>query len=62
MLGCRVKGEGHVAEHHHEVVVSHGAEALSLAHPLHDFLVAFIVERTVLQRPYEPVGIFDKIV
>ena len=35
----RAEGEGHVAEHHHEVVVDHSAQALGLANPLHHLAV-----------------------
>ena len=37
--GCGYEGEGHIAEHHHEVVIDHRTHTLGLADPLQHLLV-----------------------
>ena len=78
MYGSRLEGEGNVAEHHHQVVVNHGAQTLSLANPLLHLAVEFLVAGSIcvilaigildiqhgafLSRSDELVAILDKVV
>ena len=55
-----VESERHVAEHHHEVMVSHSAETFCLAEPLHDVGVFLIIDRRMLQIVYKLVCLFDE--
>ena len=58
----RFEGEGHITKIPGEIIVEHGAHALSLAHHLINFLSRILIEGTILQIVDEVVGCFYALV